>query len=230
MYCVKCGVRLADTERQCPLCHTVVYHPEIAQPVTLPLYPPKRMPKVHSGRKALSGVIIFLFLFPMILSFVFDLHMDGKLDWFGYAAGAFVVGYVALALPLWFRRPNPVIFVPCNFAAIALYLLYIDLVTEGRWFLGFALPIIVALAAIICSVVTLLRYVGRGKLYIFGGAVMLLGALGVLVELLLETTFQVSFIGWSIYPLVVLCLLGGLLIYLAINKTAREMMERKLFF
>ena len=38
-------------------------------------------------------------------------------------AGALVVSYVVLALPVWFRRPNPVIFVPCDFAAAALYLL-----------------------------------------------------------------------------------------------------------
>ena len=28
MYCIKCGVKLADTEKKCPLCGTVVYHPE----------------------------------------------------------------------------------------------------------------------------------------------------------------------------------------------------------
>ena len=35
-------------------------------------------------------------------------------------------------LPLWFRRPNPVIFVPVDFAAIGLYLLYINFATGGR--------------------------------------------------------------------------------------------------
>ena len=31
MYCIKCGVELADTEKQCPLCGTLVYHPELEQ-------------------------------------------------------------------------------------------------------------------------------------------------------------------------------------------------------
>ena len=230
MYCIKCGVRLADTEQKCPLCNTSVYHPEIAQPIACPLYPKNKMPKAGAGKKALSGMIILLFLIPFVVSFFSDLQADGRLDWFGYVAGALVVSYVIFALPLWFRKPNPVIFVPCNFVVTALYLLYIDLATDGHWFLDFALPVICALAVITCTVVTLVHYVGRGKLYIFGGATIALGALILMIELLLVNTFGVLFVGWSVYPLVVLALLGGTMIYLAINRIARETIERKLFF
>ena len=70
----------------------------------------------------------------------------------------------------------------------------------------------------------------KGKLYIIGGALMILGAFMLLIEFLMGTTFNLQFIGWSIYPLCELLLFGGLLIYLAINSAARETMERKLFF
>lgn len=59
---------------------------------------------------------------------------------------------------------------------------------------------------------------------------MALGAFMLLIEFLIGITFGLRFIGWSIYPLVVLILFGGLLIYFAINSAARETMERKLFF
>ena len=29
MYCIKCGVELADSERVCPLCGTRVFHPDL---------------------------------------------------------------------------------------------------------------------------------------------------------------------------------------------------------
>ena len=52
----------------------------------------------------------------------------------------------------------------------------------------------------------------------------------VLVEWLINITFSLpKFMGWSLYPLIVLVILGGLLIYLAINRSAREMLERKIF-
>ena len=32
MYCIKCGVELADSEKKCPLCGTVVFNPELSRP------------------------------------------------------------------------------------------------------------------------------------------------------------------------------------------------------
>ena len=183
-----------------------------------------------AGKKALSGMIILLFLIPLLLCLFSDFHPDGRLDWFGYVAGGLALGYIVLALPLWFRNPNPVIFTPCNFAAAILYLWYIDLATQGNWFLTFALPTTAGFALIVCTVVTLLHYVKRGKLYICGGAFIGLGAWVLGIEYCLVHTFQLAFIGWSVYPLVVLGMFGANLIYLAINGAAREMLARKLFF
>lgn len=230
MYCIKCGVKLADTEKKCPLCNTVVYHPDFEQVAAQPLYPSNKMPQSGHSSKARNGAIIIFWLLPIIVCFYADLFTDGNLEWFGYVAGALLVTYIAIALPLWFRKPNPVIFVPCSFASVGLYLLYINLATGGNWFLTFALPVVAGLCLITCTVVTLLYYLRKGKLYIIGGALMGLGAFMLLTEFLLGITFELRFVGWSVYPLVVLSLLGGLLIYLAINRSAREMMERKLFF
>ena len=108
--------------------------------------------------------------------------------------------------------------------------MYICLVTHGNWFFPFGLPLLSGLALITCTVVTLLHYVGKGKLYIWGGAFIAMGGWMLLLESLLFPAFAIPFAGWSIYPLIVFVLLGGTVIYLAINRSARETMERKLFF
>lgn len=230
MYCVNCGVKLADTEKTCPLCNAVAVRPEFKQQPTRPLYPSNRLPKPGSGSKALSGAILILYLIPLAVCFFADYQFNDELDWFGYAAGALILGYIAFALPLWFRKPNPVVFVPCNFVATAIYLLYIDLATDGSWFLSFALPVTGVVCLITCTVVTLLYYLKKGKLYIIGGALIALGGAMLLIEFLMSITFPIGFMGWSVYPLTVFVLFGGFLIYLAINRVTREMMERKLFF
>lgn len=230
MYCVKCGVKLADTERKCPLCNTQVCHPDFQIADAQPLYPANKMPKSSPKAKAVNGALIILFLIPLLICFFADISQDGSLEWFGYVAGALLLAYIVVALPMWFTKANPVIFVPCDFAAIGLYLLYIDLIIGGGWYLSFALPVTAGLCLIVCTVVTLLRYLRKGRLYIFGGAFMALGAYVVLIELLLGVTFQLRFAGWSVYPLCALFLLGGLLIYFAIHRSARQIMERKLFF
>ena len=40
MYCIKCGVELADSERVCPLCGTRVFHPDLPCGQGEPPYPP----------------------------------------------------------------------------------------------------------------------------------------------------------------------------------------------
>lgn len=230
MYCINCGVKLAVSEKSCPLCNTAVYYPEIKQSDVEPLYPKNIVPKVTSKSKVLNGAIIIMFLIPLIVCFLADIQINGKLEWFGFVAGALAVGYIVFALPLWFEKRNPVIFVPCGFLAAGLYLMYINFVTNGDWFLTFAFPVTGGICIIISSTVTLFYYLKKGKLYITGGAFVLFGGFMLLTEFLMDMTFHIRFMGWSIYPLAVLVLIGGLLIYLGINRSAREIMERKLFF
>ena len=230
MYCVNCGVKLADTEKKCPLCNTVVYHPDIVQKNERELYPAGKMPKATSGRGFLSGAILILFMIPLIMTFFSDMQIDGKIDWFGFVGGGITLAYLTFILPTWFRNPNPVIFIPCDFAACLIYLFYIDWETDGNWFFSFAFPIVLGAAMITCTLVTLLKYLKRGRLYVIGGVLIGLGGFILMVELLLDYTFAISFLGWSLYPLISLVLIGGLLIYLAMNSVAREKFERKLFF
>lgn len=229
MYCIKCGVKLAASEKKCPLCGTVPYHPELVREEGQPLYPNDSLPPKEVRPKAVQAVVLVLFLMPLLITLLCDLRINRTVTWSGYVIGALVVSYVVLALPGWFEKANPVVFVPCGFAAVGLYLLYINLTTDGNWFLSFAFPLVGGVGLIITAMVTLLRYVRRGQLYVLGGGAMAFGLFAPVVEFLLNLTFNRSFVGWSIYPLVALVLLGGLLIYLAINKAARETMERKLF-
>lgn len=229
MYCINCGVKLADSEKECPLCHTRVFHPDLMRPEGEPLYPNKA-PAVKKRSLFPQIFATVAFVMTILIVFLCDWQLNHTVSWSGYVMGALLLAYVMLVLPFWFRRPNPVIFVPCDFVAIGLYLLYIDLFTHGHWFLSFAFPVVGGIGLIVTAVVTLLRYVHGGKLYIFGGASILLGAFMLLLEFLLDLTFDISgFIGWSLYPLTVLVTIGGMLLYLAIWRPAREAIERKFF-
>ena len=219
MYCIKCGVKLADAPNACPLCGTVPYHPELTCQESERLYPKNRYPAEHlSPKGALVVVTVLLFLLPIFITLLCDLQISGRVTWSGYVVGALLLIYVPFMLPYWFKRRNPVIFVPCTFVAVGLYLLYISLATGGGWFLSFAFPVVGAVGLIFTAVVTLLRYLTRGRLYIFGGAFIAIGVFLPVMELLLNLTFGFThgFV-WSMYPLTALVLLGGMLIFLAIR-------------
>lgn len=230
MYCVNCGVKLADTEEKCPLCGVVAYHPDLLREKAEPLYPRQHYPEPQVKSGAAMFILASAFLLPIVLTLLVDLQINKAVTWSGYVVGALLLGYVVVVLPWWFRKPNPVVFVPCDFLAVGLYLLYISLYTGGGWFLSFALPVTGGLGLIVTAVVALLRYVRGGKLYIFGGAAIALGLFMPLVEFLIYWTFhRATYVNWSLFPLTVLLLLGGNLIYLAANPKARESMERKFF-
>ncbi|MBR4278877.1 MAG: hypothetical protein IKT34_01755 [Clostridia bacterium] len=230
MYCVKCGVKLSDTEEACPLCKTAVYHPDIPRRVSEPTYPKGRTPKPKTKSKAFNGALLILFLIPLFVSFISDFNTDGKISWFGYAAGAILLGYIVFALPLWFKKSHPIIFTPVIFASAAIYLWFVDFQVGGDWFYRFALPVTAILALIVCAFVTLLSVLKKGRLYVWGGFLIALGGYVPIIELLICNAFGKAYLGWSFYPLCSLVLLGGMFIFLAINKSAREAMERKLFF
>lgn len=230
MYCVQCGVKLAPSEKQCPLCGTRVFHPDLVMPEGDPAYPVGRLPATAPRSFLWQVILTALFLIPMLVVPLCDIQLNGTVTWSGYVTGALLLCYILVVLPMWFRHPNPVIFVPCDFAAIGAYLLYIDLATGGNWFMTFAFPLTGGICLIVTTVVTLLRYVPKGALYTLGGASIALGGLMLLTEFLVNITFHVErFFGWSLYPLIALVILGGLLIFLAICRPARQTLERKFF-
>ncbi len=230
MYCVNCGVKLADTEKVCPLCNTEVYHPNIVKTKGEEIYPKEKYPKPEKSAHLAQIIATAIFVLTALTTLLCDLQFSQSVSWSGYVLGALMLVYVCIVLPSWFKSPNPVIFTPCGFAAAGLYLMYINIALQGDWFLSFAFPVTGGICLIVTTVVTLMRYLSRGRLYIFGGAMLALGAFMPLVEFLMTVTFlEISFIGWSVYPLMALGLLGGLLIFLAIYRPAREIMERKFF-
>lgn len=230
MYCINCGVKLADSQKVCPLCGTVVFHPELTQPQGEPLYPAGRYPGSTVNRYGILAIITAIFLLPLLVTALVDLQISGSVTWSGYVIGAILLGYIAFVLPFWFRKYNPVIFVPCTIVAIGLYLLYIDLANQGGWFLSLAFPIVGGLGLIITAVVTLTHYLRRGWFFIFGGASIALGAFMPLMEFLIKFTLGLpKYYAWSLYPLIALVLLGGVLLFLGANASARETVERKLF-
>ena len=229
MFCIKCGVQLADTEKSCPLCGTVCFHPELPRPQAEPLYPKGRQPQPQFNPTGVMSALTILFLIPILITLLCDLRVNHAITWSGYVAGAILLTYELALLPGWFRKPNPVIFVPCGFAAITAYLLYIDLHNGGRWFFPFALPLMAGLCIIFTALIALLHYLRKGKLFIFGGCAVALGLFMPVVEFLAIRTLERTPAGWSIYPFVALVLLGGYLIFLGICRPARESMERKFF-
>ena len=132
MYCIKCGVELADSEKVCPLCGTRVYHPDIEIKTTEPPFPEYKLREPRMNLRGIMFIVTMIFAALIVQLVICNISISNASEWSGYAIGAVLLLYELVALPLWFKRPNPVIFVPCGFAAVlAFCFLSTLLFTEG---------------------------------------------------------------------------------------------------
>ncbi len=230
MYCIQCGVELSAGQASCPLCGTRVYHPDLPKVQERPTYPKTSFPSEALNRRGLLFIITVLWLLPLMLPLIFELHLRSSVTWSGYAAGGVLLAYICLILPSWFYRAEPVIFLSADVAAVLLYLLYLDLQMQGGWFLPFALPLTLSFGGLTVAVVALHRFLHRGYLYIYGGGVIALGAWTILLEFLIHLTFSIQTpVFWSLFSCTSLLLLGLLLIAIEVIKPVKESLYRMFF-
>ena len=231
MYCINCGIELSDGQKICPICQTRVYHPDLKKSDALPTYPRRAFKSEEINIKGLLFVVTILHLIPIIFSIIFDLNLNGRIDWTGYVVGAVLLIYVTAVLPMWFKNPNPVIFTPCSLLTMVVFLWYINFTVEGGWFWTLAFPISLMFSGIVITMVTLLRYIKRHRLYIFGGGFIATGIAITFIEFFIHLTYEIQHDGfiWSLYPLVFLAIIGLTLIVIEIVKPFKESLK-KVFF
>ena len=229
MYCIKCGVKLEEGQSICPICETRVYHPEIKHRDE-PTYPKIPFESEEFNRIGLMIVLSVIFFVMLIVPIILELDWQRDISWSGYSALGVLIFYTTFVMPYWFKRPNPVIFVPTIFALVLLLLLFICLKNGGNWFMSFAFPTVGALGIIISAATAVLYYVKKGCLYTVGGMLIAIGLWTVLLEYDIHTTFGITHsFRWSLAPLTVLGVAGLLLIIIAIIKPLKESLHRVFF-
>ncbi len=229
MYCVKCGVKLQEGVKACPLCATPVWCPEAGEEPSAATYS-DRYPVVSRQQRltVLSSLTVAL-LAVMIACFSIAVNTTGRMGWSFYVIVGVAAFYLIFLLPFWFRKPHPMIFVPTAFLTACLLLFSICLYTGGRWFWTFAFPLTGLLAALTIGAVALYRYVKGGTIFITGGLLLAIGGSCLLAELFQHLTFRTPLFSWSVYAASVFGLFGGFLLLAGIIRPLREHLRRVFF-
>jgi len=189
------------------------------------IYPKKQ----RNERMAALAFLTALALLAAFITLRICLHIYGGIGWSGYSMLGIALFYIIVILPLWFHRPNPMVFVPVSHAAIAGYLLYICEKTGGHWFLSFAFPVVALSCLFITGFIALMKYIHGGRLFIIGGSIIFLGGLSILVEFFQHITFATQMFTWSLYVVSSCFAFGMFLILSALIRPLREYLERRFF-
>ena len=231
MYCVKCGVKLPEGAGKCPLCQLPAWRPEGIAPVPADSpYSGEYPPRVRRrARHAVCALITAIMAAVALSCLVGCLKTYGAVRWSGYVTLGLALVYAMAVLPCWFERPNPLVFVPVSFAAVAGYLLYICLYTGGHWFLSFAFPVVGVTALIVTAAVALYRYLPGRRLLITGALLIASGCSMMLLEFFAHITFSLPMFLWSLYPVTACSLLGLFFLLAGLIPPLREALERRFF-
>ena len=229
-YCVNCGVELEKGAKKCPLCGTKVINPrEIGDEHihSYPVYSPA--PKVKIKKSTVVSLITLILLLPDFLTTLCDYTINRSITWSAYVMASLLCIYLMIVFPILLSKHG----VTCTVliaADILGFLLFIELKTKGTWFLTFAMPIVTVLAVFIAIISLLKKEKKISSLTVAAVSMIFLGLFCVLVEFLINTTFNVrDTFAWSFYPAVTFILLAVATFLIGHNKALCEKIEKKFF-
>lgn len=150
-YCVHCGVELDDTATACPLCATPVHDPQTPRDSTTPPPYPTRSSTVElPGKGELALLLSVILLAVAAACAVLNVFLKPGRLWSLYVIGALLTVWFWLILPLLLPKLPRAAKVLLDGAVVAVYLFLISLDLGGQsWYLGLALPIVLAETAIV---------------------------------------------------------------------------------
>lgn len=235
-YCVQCGVKLEQTLKSCPLCHTPVINPNELKEATLsdgigPFATVKG--EVEPMKKHDMGLWLTLVLGSTALA-------CGILNLFVFNHNYWSIPVIGACIILWLffcpRMFLPKIPVSLNLiasaASVIFYELAITLMTENdRWFYGLALPITLVIMALTALYGVLYKFVSKSliasALYLFIDAAFLSVAVECFVDKFIRQEIHIF---WSAIVFSVCAVISVALFAILSIKRLRETVRKRLHF
>ena len=236
-YCVHCGSKLEKGQKFCPICNIEIRDPLEEEDESVTEIYPKYVPITEDNvsRKSISILITLLFLIPAAITLICDLSITGKVTWSGYVLASLCLLYVPFVCFVLFSKLKDKLLYLCLgmlvvFISLTMFLQYISNKTGGKWFLPFALPLVLIVMAAFYACVAMRKLLGFPKLLLSAVILILTGVLSLITEILIISAFMPGQgLVWSLYPLSIFVLLGGVLLWINFNTNIKEKLRRKFF-
>ena len=229
-YCVKCGVELEPRAKKCPLCNTPVVLPfEQTETFDTPYPVYKQKPKLKIGKGTAMIVVGLVLLLPLLITVISNLTINHAMTWSQYVISSLLTFYVVIASIVMLKE-KPVLAIIVIGLDIEAFLMFINYMTHGQWFLTFALPL-VAIVTIFSIVFAILCSKHLIKVPTLVSLTMLFsGILCILIEILLCLLIKGEIVLlWSLYPFATMFILSIVVWVVFRSKSLVEKLKKKFF-
>lgn len=232
-YCVHCGVELAPSERDCPLCGTEVQNPrgDWVPPDTLPYPEIVDVKEARIDRRYARQLVAILLAANTVITLLLDILGGGGLTWSPYVIGTVILLCSWFVVPLLYKFSRPYAFVGIDFAALALFLLLIARMSGGmEWYLGLFIPLLVLSGITFLLIMLSLRRLEWPWLYRIALACLLVGLFLPGTETLIRWNAGLAMrFEWSFYAAIPIAVFAAALLLVERNKPLKEEIRKKLF-
>ncbi len=229
-YCVHCGVELAPSEKECPLCGAAVI--DTIKPWEEPKhYPyPKTLQRTYDSiDKRYSAIYASLFLaVPVAVSIITDICISGNITWSWYVLGAGLCIFCFFLMPILLKKRHIYLNVALDFAAVLIYLALIARLTSFSWYLPLAAPITVITASVFMASIYISKH---AKPFSAAAAILVLtGIACVAIEILIDNfAFGYIKLFWSLIVTTSVFITALALLFIQKKQRLKEEIKKRLF-
>lgn len=235
-YCVQCGVKLEQSLKSCPLCHTAVINPNELNTSNLsdgigPFATEKG--EVEPMKKHDIGLwLTLVFGSTAIACGILNLFVFDHSYWSIPAIGACIILWLFFCPRMFFPQIPITLNLSVSAISIIFYQLAITLMTENdRWFFEIALPITLVLMGLVALSGICYKYVAKSLLATVLYFFMDVGILSVVIEYHVDIFLGQGFhVFWSAIVFSVCAVISVALIAILSMKRLRETVRKRLHF
>jgi len=234
-YCVECGVRLADSEKICPLCNTKVINPNHPEDMEHDRPYPSRVQQINGLKRRELAWVVFLFLLvPVAATVIIDLLTGGvpfSLSWSVIVIGVGAMLAVWTLVPIIFPKLSVYLHMAIDSAAVAgLLAIIAAYLGDWQWCVGLGIPIVAATCIAACGMVAIVRSSLLRPITRAACACLVIGVFIVALELIIDHyTLGILAVTWSLYAIVPLVSLALLLLFISRKPGLMDELKRRLF-
>lgn len=234
-YCVECGVKLADSEKICPLCNTRVINPNHPEDMAHDRPYPSRVQQINGlKRRELAWVVLIFLLLPVGATAIIDLLTGTQpfaLTWSLIVIGVGVMLGIWILTPIIFPKLSLYLHFAIDFVSVAGFLAVIAAyLGQWEWCFHLGIPIVVATGLAVCAMTSIARSSRLRPITRAACAFLVIGVFIVALELIIDyATLGIFAIRWSIYAIVPLAFLALLLFYISRKPGLMDELKRRLF-
>lgn len=227
-YCVNCGVKLANSEKKCPLCNTVVINPNIKGKIYEPVYS-NEIERIKSVNFKFIAKICYIVLFVLaLITLICDLVITHSISWSIYVIFS-IICFGSILSYLYIK--NTYISHTLGFVGIELLLFVIAYLNNGmHWFMYLVLPFIFILWIYIMLCTYLIKKIKRSLIR----SIVLCLVVSSIAIIGIETCIdlfkcEIIHLTWSLYTILPILIISLLLYIISFNKKLLDEIKQRVF-